>query len=142
MEVARLLIQVTVDAERLDAWLSKARAGVPRALSRAVEEAADEAAEEMASSAPVATGRLRQSISKRVSGMSAEVWPTASYAAFVEYGTRPHLLGSPVLIRGVGWRFIAEHPGTRPQPFVRPAAERLRREMREILSSSVRGALS
>ena len=37
---------------------------------------------------PVATGVLRASISSTVTGMSAEIGPTARYGGFVENGTR------------------------------------------------------
>ena len=43
------------------------------------------------------------------------------YAAHVEYGTRAHKINGPVKIRGVGWRYIKQHPGTKAQPFLRPA---------------------
>jgi HK97 gp10 family phage protein len=37
--------------------------------------------------APVDTGNLRSSISTTVRGLEAEVGPTASYGAYVEFGT-------------------------------------------------------
>lgn len=37
--------------------------------------------------APVDTGNLRASISSDIRGLEAEIGPTASYAAFVEFGT-------------------------------------------------------
>lgn len=36
---------------------------------------------------PVDTGNLRASISRTVEGLTAEIGPTASYGAYVEYGT-------------------------------------------------------
>lgn len=36
---------------------------------------------------PVDTGNLRNSISKTVSGLSAEIGPTAEYGVYVEFGT-------------------------------------------------------
>lgn len=42
-------------------------------------------------------------------------------AGFLENGTPPHFIGSSVLIQGVGWRFIGQHPGTQPRPFMREA---------------------
>lgn len=37
--------------------------------------------------APVDTGNLRNSISRSLSGLTAEIGPTASYSVYVEYGT-------------------------------------------------------
>jgi HK97 gp10 family phage protein len=51
--------------------------------------------------APVLTGLLHDSITVAASGLSADVTATARYAVYVEYGTSD----------------------TRPQPFMRPAAE-------------------
>ncbi|UYP17712.1 HK97 gp10 family phage protein [Rhodococcus sp. Z13] len=91
--------------------------------------------------APVRTGNLARSIQEgpivfqgpfRVtSGVTA----TANYAAAVHDGTRPHVIrarnggflrfpgsdGSPVFRRSVN------HPGTRPRPFLRNAAEQVMR---------------
>lgn len=39
------------------------------------------------------------------------------YYPYVVLGTSSHWIGSPVLISGVGWRYIGEHPGTAPQDF-------------------------
>jgi HK97 gp10 family phage protein len=52
--------------------------------------------------APVDTGNLRSSISSTVSGLTAEIGPTANYGAFVEYGTAR----------------------SGPQPYLRPAYDR------------------
>jgi hypothetical protein len=54
------------------------------------------------------------------------------YARFVHDGTKPHDIGSPVLIDNVGWRYIGRspagrgkpHPGTKRQPFLVEAARR------------------
>jgi HK97 gp10 family phage protein len=77
---------------------------------------------------PVATGQLRQSIGVRVSGQSVIIGPDTPYAAFVEFGTKPHVIeaknkkalmfvsgGQTVIVKKV------HHPGTKAQPFVQPA---------------------
>jgi HK97 gp10 family phage protein len=79
---------------------------------------------------PVDTGRLRQSIQVRISGMNVIIGPDTEYAEFVEFGTGPHEIkpktkkalaflvgGKTVVVRS------AKHPGTKAQPFVRPAFE-------------------
>lgn len=40
--------------------------------------------------APVDTGNLKNSISSTVTGLSAEIGPTAAYGVYVEYGTSVH----------------------------------------------------
>ena len=81
--------------------------------------------------APVDTGRLRSSIVSLLSPAQAVVRASAEYAAYVEFGTRPHFPPiAPLALWGKrhggipGWalaRAIGRR-GTRPQPFMEPAA--------------------
>jgi HK97 gp10 family phage protein len=55
--------------------------------------------------APVDTGNLRNSISRDLKGLTAEIGPTASYAAWVELGTSrigPHAFLGPAFDRHAG----------------------------------------
>lgn len=85
---------------------------------------------EMEARVPVRTGRLRQSIQVRVHGEKVIIGPDTEYAAFVEFGTKPHVIraknakalafkmgGQTVIVRKVN------HPGTKAKPYVRPAFE-------------------
>ena len=83
--------------------------------------------------APVKTGNLRRSIHVgRVSDRSAETIASAQYAAFVEFGTRPHEI-RPRVKRVLRWKDKGgtvryarrvRHPGTKAQPYMLPGAER------------------
>jgi HK97 gp10 family phage protein len=88
--------------------------------------------------APVDTNRLRDSINYQVTGDRAIVGTNVDYAPHVEYGTSPHAINSPVFIRNVGWRYIGEHPGTRAQPFLRPAIDENRRKLMDLFRDSIR----
>ena len=83
---------------------------------------------EMEARVPVRTGKLKQSIEVRVEENRVIIGPDTDYAAFVEFGTRPHVIeaknkkalafkvnGQTVIVKKVN------HPGTRAQPYVRPA---------------------
>lgn len=85
---------------------------------------------DMESRAPVRTGRLRQSIKIDVHQDRIVIGPHTEYAAFVEFGTKPHVIrpkGKKALSFFVGGQRITvksvNHPGTRAKPFVRPAFE-------------------
>ena len=78
--------------------------------------------------APVDTGMLRLGIMSQVKGDKAIVSSLASYSAHVEYGTRPHNINSAVNIKGQ-WRYIKKHPGTKAQPFMRPALDKNRMKL-------------
>jgi HK97 gp10 family phage protein len=91
---------------------------------------------EMQRHAPSRTGKLRRSIRKRVHGAEVRIGPTEPYAIYVEEGTQPHEI-VPVNARAlrfdVGGQVVfamhVNHPGTRPQPFVRETAEETRKRV-------------
>ena len=78
------------------------------------------------------TGALRRSITHRVSGLQGEVGTSIEYGPHVEYGTQPHAINSAVYIRGVGFRYIGMHPGTRAKPFLRPALDSVAKQLRNL----------
>lgn len=93
-------------------------------------------------------GRLRDSInmSRRSSGggVSVRITSSAPYAKYVESGTRPHRIeprqalalhwsdrGRDMFAKGVN------HPGTKPNPFVRQAIDAMMPMMRQKLRQNV-----
>lgn len=77
---------------------------------------------------PVDTGHLKESIHVYVDDEHRLILEaTADYAIYVEEGTRPHIIRShgdyPLRNRRTGQVFgrVVHHPGTHPQPFLRPA---------------------
>ena len=87
----------------ISADLAKASAEVARKAQLVVRKTAADIEASGKRNSPVDTGHLRGSISTTTSigGLSAEIGPTASYVAYVEFGTRR----------------------MRPQPFMGPAAD-------------------
>lgn len=94
---------------------------------------------------PRRTGNLGRSIHvASVSATEAAVVASAHYAAYVEYGTRPHeitpkarkalrfaasaagarLSGTPRTGAAVVFAKRVHHPGTRPEPFLLPGARK------------------
>lgn len=85
--------------------------------------------------APVDTGRLRAAIETKVSngGFTYEVYPTVTYAAALEFGTRAHF-PPPAALAGWARRHgmsgkeyliarAVSRKGTKKQPFLFPAYE-------------------
>ena len=74
----------------------------------------------------VDTGLLRSSITTWHEYLRKEIGTNVEYAKHVEYGTSPHMINSPVLIKtpddakGV-WRYIKMHKGAKAKPYLRPA---------------------
>lgn len=94
------------------------------------------------SNAPVRTGNLGRSIEpdpiRFVGPFRIETGVTAhaNYAAAVHEGTRPHRIrprNGRVLAFDMGGRTVfarsVQHPGTRPRPFLRNAAEQVARNV-------------
>lgn len=103
-------------------------------LTGASREATRRAANDMVnhakSLAPVDTGRLRSSVVAIPQGgrwtFTVTIGTNVEYAADVEYGTAPHVI-VPKDRKALWWPGAAHpvarvnHPGTRAQPFMRPA---------------------
>ncbi|MCX4994261.1 HK97-gp10 family putative phage morphogenesis protein [Streptomyces longwoodensis] len=106
--------------------------GMSEDVKRAVDRTRMDVQNEARRRAPVDTGRLRSSIVSRAEGggrsLGYVVGTNVSYAAAVEYGTAPHVI-KPKYKRALYWPGAAHpvaqvnHPGTKAQPFLRPAIE-------------------
>jgi hypothetical protein len=82
------------------------------------------------------SGWLRSSIgwdlSRDGEGLHATIGTDVDYAAYVEFGTRPHEIRShgdyPLRNRRTGQVFgrVVHHPGTQAQPYLRPALDAIR----------------
>jgi len=101
-------------------------------VKRAVDRTRIDVQNEARRRAPVDTGRLRSSIVSRAEGggrsLGYVVGSNVNYAAAVEYGTAPHVI-KPKYKQALYWPGAAHpvaqvnHPGTKAQPFLRPAIE-------------------
>ena len=82
--------------------------------------------------APKRTGELARSIEFHMTGHSLIVAAHAPYAAYVEMGTRPHPINAhgdySLHNAGTGQYFgpHVNHPGTKPEPYLRPALYQVR----------------
>lgn len=115
---------IEVDGHELVDGMRTLLAGVRNNATQAVR-AAVSAAEASAKGTRLfndVTGALRRSVVGTASGLEGKVVAGASYARFVENGTRPHVIeGSPLAFRVNGATVFASrvnHPGTSPMPFM------------------------
>jgi len=110
--------------EQLRKYASKSEAKARKAVIKTAYDIHSEAVRHC----PVSPhgGRLRSSIAVEVGkGASAVIGTNVKYAKCVEFGTKPHIIrvkNAKVLTDGKTF-FGKEvhHPGTKPQPFLRPA---------------------
>lgn len=81
---------------------------------------------------PLKTGELKNSIDHEVRGLTARIGTNSGYGLYVELGTNPHVIratNATVLAnKETGQVFgpVVHHPGTKAQPFLRPALYRKR----------------
>lgn len=117
-----------------EAGMERLREAAAHTLARIGEEIAAD----MRRAAPVDTGRLKDSIEtgpvERGQGFRAriKIWARTPYAVFVELGTRPHVIrakNASVLAdveEGEFFGPVVNHPGTKPNPFMRSSLYRKR----------------
>lgn len=122
------------DVTKLTEALHQAAATSQVTTQQVLVQSANHILAEMEARVPVRTGKLRGSLSIRVDTDKVTIGPNeniAPYAGYVEFGTKPHTIRPKrpggVLAFDVGGRTVftkqVNHPGTRPQPYVRPAFE-------------------
>lgn len=120
----------SADVTRLAEALRESGAEAGNTTQGVLLQSANYIKADMEQRAPVRTGRLRQSIAITVDGSGVKIGPHTEYAAFVEFGTKPHVIearnkkalafmmgNTRVVVKRVN------HPGSRAKPFVRPAFE-------------------
>ena len=120
----------TADIEKLAQALKESARGSEVTTQNVLVNSANYLKSEMEARVPVDTGKLKQSIQIRVTGDKVIIGPDTEYAEYVEFGTKPHEIrakkGKALAFRMGGQTVIVKsvkHPGTRAQPFVRPAFE-------------------
>lgn len=97
-------------------------------------QSANQILAEMEALVPVDTGKLRTSLRIKVDPDRVTIGPNediANYGGYVEFGTKPHTIRPKtpggVLVFKMNGRTVytkkVRHPGTKAQPFVRPAFE-------------------
>jgi len=103
---------------------------IPEQVRGILEDLTRETYEKAVQYAPERTGFLRRNIVWSVEGLTGRVISQAPYSAYVEFGTRPHMIfprRARVLRFEVGGRTVfaryVHHPGTRGRFFMRRALQ-------------------
>ena len=130
--------------DAMRAWMVDHEEHVKRATLRAAVECEAHAKR----SCPVDLGHLRASIKYRPTddGYGADVYTDVAYAAYVEYGTRPHMppvdaLRAWAASHGINPWALAMHIkkyGTREHPYMRPAWDAVKESYYRDLAEAMR----
>lgn len=138
-------IEFQVDLAGFEAWRSRVESAVPRIFDELLERGGNLIASVMREKAPVKTGFLRDSIVTRRAPDTVSVGPTASYASFVEFGTRPHIIypvTANVLAFEVGGKTVfakhVNHPGFPGRFFVRGTSEEVWPRIQSLAEEMIR----
>lgn len=105
---------------------------VPWAINSIMSECVREAKSNVPKVTTVLQGSIQMRMAKKIGNVWAGLWGSFNclYAIFVELGTAPHDI-FPKTKKALFWEGAAHpvssvhHPGTKAQPFLRPAADRL-----------------
>jgi len=121
----------SADITRLTEALNRAAKESGVTTQQVLIQSANQILAEMEAKVPVKTGNLRTSLGVKVESSRVIIGPDerqAPYGGYVEFGTGPHVIrpkSKKVLSFVVnGKRVFAtkvNHPGTKAQPYVRPA---------------------
>jgi hypothetical protein len=133
-------VQVETDFDGVYAYLKGAPQREAEVQRLWKEQGSHETQNFMRCVVPVKTGFLRESIVTKANTDGFTVFPTASYANFVDQGTKPHAIfprearvlrwygpsGAPVFSK------FAQHPGTRGVFFVQQTGEAMLEVLRQL----------
>ena len=139
-------VRVRVDSTRLESTVSGVAARQGLVFDEWQRQGSVKAESLLRANTPVRTGFMRNSIVKQLTPSGFTVYPTASYASAVEYGTGPHTIfpsHAKVLcfrIGSLGWAFgegaifarQVEHPGFTGRFFIRKSRDELRGKLRDL----------
>jgi HK97 gp10 family phage protein len=122
--------------------LHAARRDIKRAVNSDMDNAAEDIKMKMRELAPVDTGYLRDNIAVIKTPQQWTIGPVnVPYARAQEYGSKPHvIIASPgkVLVFQAGGqtRFAksVKHPGNKPHPYIRPAGDWARENLRKTVA--------
>lgn len=124
--------------------LNGAGAALDNAVSRGLEQSACETMELARELAPVGMGerrerRLVDSFSYEAKGLTAVMQVENPHAAYVEFGTGRRGAASAG-VAPVASGYDGDWPGMAAQPYMYPAAQRMRAAFPERMAEAVRGA--
>lgn len=113
---------------------------IQQALNQAMPLIALELSNELKLATPVDTGRLRNSIKVFIEGQTLKIF-MAEHGLFVEFGTLPHTI-TPKNKKALAFNGTVvkkvNHPGTRPNNFIRRT---LRRKLPGIITKNIQRVL-
>lgn len=125
------------DIEKTTQMLRKKAEGAPEQAQKVMLAVAEGLQRDIQERAPKKTGAMAASIKVEFSDPMTVKVTGSAVAGYQEFGTRPHVIlpkNQPYLVfKTKDGRFVrtkkVNHPGTKPQPFIRPAVNEVLGEL-------------
>jgi hypothetical protein len=114
-------------------------------LEKWKDEGSIKTVESMRGRVPIRSGTLRESITRKLTPKGFTVWPSASYARFVDQGARPHTI-YPVNASVLRWfgpygqaifSRVVHHPGSAGRFFVDATRQEMGPVLKQLLLSNI-----
>lgn len=125
------------DIDKTTQMLKKKAEGAPEQAHKILLAVAEELQRDIQERAPKKTGAMADSIKVEFSDPMTVKVTGSAVAGYQEFGTRPHVIlpkNKPYLVfKTKDGKIIrtkkVNHPGTKPQPFIRPAVNEVMGEL-------------
>lgn len=125
------------DIDKTTQMLRKKAEGAPEQAQKIMLAVAEGLQRDIQERAPKKTGAMAASIKVEFSDPMTVKVTGSAVAGYQEFGTRPHVIlpkNKPYLVfKTKDGRFVrtkkVNHPGTKPQPFIRPAVNEVMGEL-------------
>jgi hypothetical protein len=133
-------VRVRVDLTKLEFFMAGQARRVGFAFDEWQQQGSNEAAAILQANTPVRSGFMRSSIVKNLTSNGFSVYPTASYTAAVEFGTKPHTIfpSKKKVLKWTGgggsaiFAMRVLHPGFVGRFFIRKSRDELRDKLRNL----------
>ncbi|MCJ7559182.1 hypothetical protein MUO79_01010 [Candidatus Bathyarchaeota archaeon] len=136
-----MALQIRVDKTKLETFMRLFPEKQAKILEAWKEEGSRATMESMRRHVPFRAGYLRESVTRKLTAKGFTVWPAASYAPFVDQGTRPHTI-YPVNAKVLRWygpygeavfSKSVHHPGFAGRFFMSKTKEEMGPVLRQLL---------
>ena len=136
----KLNLTLRCQHQRTQAFISGDSTPINRVHASWKRQGADETANFMRGAVPVKTGFLRNSVTQKMTPKGFSVYPTASYAKYVDQDTKPHYIfakangvlrwygasGKPIFAKYV------YHPGTKGKQYLKRTRDAMKPILRQL----------
>ena len=148
-----MAVSIKIEIKNIDK-LHDALMSSPKVVGKHMQEAIERSSmmffEQLQRIMPADTSNMARTTKRDIFPLKAEIYPTANYAIFVHEGTRPHPVSPLHLKRWASHKGLNPYAvaksiakkGTKKQPFMTDAFERVEKNLSEPFDKAIEAALN